>query len=175
MAAGQRRLDIFLPDRQPVEGAVELLLVDRAEAELGAEAGGREFGESGARAAASFEPGSRTRLTVSASTRSRQRSPAGPMSRSRPILRAVPRAAPTWPCGDPRSSWIASWSAGMTTLPFNSALKPADILLARPVGQVQQRALLDLAALAVALAQEDRRGRIPVPDRFRCTWPHHRQ
>ena len=38
--------------------------------------------------------------------------------------------------------------------------------LARPVGNVQQGALLDLAALAVALAQEDGRGRVAVGDGF---------
>ena len=38
--------------------------------------------------------------------------------------------------------------------------------LARPVGQVQQGALLDLAAIAVALAQQDGGGRVPVGDRF---------
>ena len=39
MAPGQRRLDRRLADRQPVESAVELLLVDGTEAELGPEAG----------------------------------------------------------------------------------------------------------------------------------------
>jgi hypothetical protein len=37
---------------------------------------------------------------------------------------------------------------------FQQRLEAGD-MLARPVGQVQERALLDLAALAVALAQED--------------------
>src|SRR5205807_6019652 len=35
-----------------------------------------------------------------------------------------------------------------------------------PVGEVQQRALLDLASLAVALAQQDGRGRVAIGDRF---------
>ena len=36
----------------------------------------------------------------------------------------------------------------------------------RPVGEVQQRALLDLGSLAVALAQQDSRGRAAIGDRF---------
>src|SRR5208282_5831988 len=40
MALGQSGLDRRLAHRQPVEGGVELLLVDGTEAELGAEAGG---------------------------------------------------------------------------------------------------------------------------------------
>ena len=57
--------------------------------------------------------------------RSRQRLPAGPMSRSSPIVRAVPRAAATWPCGSERTMLIAARSLGMTVPPFSSALKPA--------------------------------------------------
>src|ERR1700758_697875 len=38
--------------------------------------------------------------------------------------------------------------------------------LVRPVGEVQERALLDLASLAVALAQQDGRGRVAIGDGF---------
>ena len=46
-------------------------------------------------AVASLELGSRIQLTTRARMRSRQRLPSGPSNRSRPILRAVPRAAST--------------------------------------------------------------------------------
>src|SRR5204862_2508858 len=48
---------------------------------------------------------------------------------------------------------------------FEQCLEAGDPLL-RPVGEVQQRALLDLASLAVALAQQDGRGRVAIGDRF---------
>src|SRR5262249_61561366 len=44
-------------------------------------------------------------------------------------------------------------------------LEPGDAI-ERPVGEVQQGALLDLAAVAVALAQQDGRGRAAIGDRF---------
>jgi hypothetical protein len=44
-------------------------------------------------------------------------------------------------------------------------LEPGDPLV-RPVGEVQERALLDLAGLAVALAQQDSRRRVAIGDRF---------
>jgi hypothetical protein len=103
---GERRLDRRLADGEPVEGGVELVLIDRTEAELLTEAGLAVSGDS-ARAAASLEPGSRRRLTTRARTRSRQRLPSGPSRRSRPILRAVPRAAATCPCGSERMMMIA--------------------------------------------------------------------
>jgi hypothetical protein len=59
---------------------------------------------------------------------------------------------------------MASWSWGMTVPPLSS-LEPGDPLV-RPVGEVQERALLDLAGLAVALAQQDRRRRAAIGDRF---------
>jgi hypothetical protein len=49
MAAGQRRLDGGLAHRQPVEGAIEFLLVDRPQAEFGAETGGGGVGRERAR------------------------------------------------------------------------------------------------------------------------------
>ena len=52
--------------------------------------------------------------------------------------------------------------ARQTTPPFSSALKPA--IARRPVGQIEEGALLDLAGLAIALAQQDRGRRIAVGD-----------
>ncbi len=49
MAAGQRRLNGGLAHRQPVEGAIEFLLVDRPQAEFGAETGGGGVGRERAR------------------------------------------------------------------------------------------------------------------------------
>jgi hypothetical protein len=48
---------------------------------------------------------------------------------------------------------------------FEQCLEPGDPLV-RPVGEVQQGALLDLARLAVALAQQDGGGRVAIGDRF---------
>src|SRR5207237_812664 len=48
---------------------------------------------------------------------------------------------------------------------FEQCLEAGDPLV-RPVGEVQQRALLDLASFAVALAQQDGRGRVAIGDRF---------
>ena len=58
---------------------------------------------------------------------------------------------------------MASWSWGMTVPPLSSE---AGDPLVRPVGEVQQGALLDLARLAIALAQQDGRGRAAIGDRF---------
>ena len=99
MALGQRRLDGGLALQQPVERGVELVLVDLAETEQRRRGWRRRSPGESARAAASLEAGSRIRPTIMARTRSRQRLPSGPRIRSRPILRAVPRAAATWPCG----------------------------------------------------------------------------
>src|ERR1700730_4894448 len=48
---------------------------------------------------------------------------------------------------------------------FEQGLEGADQLV-RQVGEVHQRALLDLARLAVALAQQDGRGRVAIGDGF---------
>jgi len=48
---------------------------------------------------------------------------------------------------------------------FEQCLEAGDPLV-RPVGEVQERALLDLASLAVALAQQDGRGRVAIGDGF---------
>ena len=48
---------------------------------------------------------------------------------------------------------------------FEHAAQPFDVG-GGPVGQVAEGALPDLAALAIALAQQDRGGRVPVGDGF---------
>ena len=101
MALRQSGLDGGLALQQPVQGGVELVLIDLAEIKPRAKAGGggcRGKCASGGQLGCGFED----RPTRSARTRSRQRLPSGPRIRSRPILRAVPRAAATWPCGKVR-------------------------------------------------------------------------
>ena len=51
---------------------------------------------------------------------------------------------------------MASWS-GDDGAAFEQCLEAGDPLV-RPIGEVQQGALLDLARLAIALAQQDGRG-----------------
>ena len=48
---------------------------------------------------------------------------------------------------------------------FEHAAQPLDVGR-RPVGQIAERALTDLARLAVAFAQENGRGRVPIGDGF---------
>src|SRR5208282_2490589 len=84
---------------------------------------------SSALAVASFEAGAITRLTIIAMTRSRGRLGwrlvLGPSRRSRPIARAMPSTAATWPCGSDRSIVKASWPAGTTTPPFKTPRRPS--------------------------------------------------
>ena len=60
---------------------------------------------------------------------------------------------------------IASFSFGMDRAALQEGLEAGDAL-GRPVGKVEQRALPHLAALAIALAQEDRRPGVAVRDRL---------
>src|SRR5207237_4390967 len=70
MAFGKRRLDRRLADRQPVQCAIELVLVDHPESELLAEAGGRRVRRQRP-GGGKLGPGSRMRLTTRARMRSR--------------------------------------------------------------------------------------------------------
>src|SRR4051794_20704162 len=117
------------------------------------------------RAAASLETGSRMRPISRARMRSRQRSPSGPRRRSRPILRAVPSAAATWPCGRLRVTVKAILPGGDDGAALEHTAQAFDVRR-RPVGEVAQRAFADLALVAVALAQQDGGGRVPVRDGF---------
>ena len=60
------------------------------------------------RAVASLEAGAISRATIIAMTRSRQRLPAGPSKRSRPMSRSVPSTAATCPCGNARRTTMVS-------------------------------------------------------------------
>jgi hypothetical protein len=64
IAFGEGRLDRRLADRQPVEGAVELVLVDHPETELFAEAGGRSVGRQRAGGGKLVPPRWRTTRTI---------------------------------------------------------------------------------------------------------------
>src|ERR1700730_18639684 len=64
-----------------------------------------------------------------------------------------------------RAGGTAPKSRSSACAAFEQCLEPGDPLV-RPVGEVQERALLDLAGLAVALAQQDSRRRVAIGDRF---------
>ena len=85
--------------------------------------------------------------------------------RSRPILRAVPRAAATWPCGSAAGDGEGVVLGGDDGAAFEHAAQALDVG-GGPVGQVAQGALTDLAVLAVGFAQQDGGGRVPVRDGF---------
>src|SRR6476620_8490962 len=90
-----------------------------------------------------------------AMTRSRQRLPSGPRMRSRPMRRRVPRTAATWPCG--RGSDDEGLGGGRRRDDGCALEEGLEALeqVRGPVGEVAERALLDLATLAVGLAQQD--------------------
>src|ERR1700739_2189951 len=125
------------------------------------------------RAVASLETAAMSRATIMAMTRSRQRLRGGPSMRSRPMLRSVPSTAATWPFGTARRAVMLSRAAGddpcLIVRRHLAALEQGAQSfddLGRPIGQVGNGALLDLAGVAIALAQQDRGRRVSVGDRF---------
>ena len=164
MAPGQRRLDRRLADRQPVESAVELLLVDGTEAELGPEAGA-----GGLRRERARRRELRAGIEDPADGEREDEIPAAVALRSNEPIeadlarRAERRGDMTVRQGTDDADRLLVSRDDRAAL--QQRLEAGDPL-ARPVGQVQERALLDLPALAVALAQEDGRGRIAVRDGF---------
>ena len=124
MALGEHGLDRRLADREPVERRVELLFVDDPEAELVPQAGG---GGLGRQRAGRGKLGGRIEDAADGERQDEVAAAVAvwPDRRSRPILRAVPSAAATCPCGRERMMLIASFSLGMTVPPLSSALKPA--------------------------------------------------
>src|SRR4051812_11347393 len=98
-------------------------------------------------AVASLEVGSVRRAATMAMTRSRQRLPSGPRMRSSPIWRRVPRTAATWPCGSARrmvNTSGAAWGRNDGSAPEQGL--EAFQETGGPVGEVAQRAFLDLSA-----------------------------
>ena len=149
---------------QPVGSAVELVLVDGTEAEFDAEAGGGGFrrerasrrelragiedpadGEREDEIPAAVAVGSDEPVETDFARRAQRR-------RDRAVRQGADDADRLLVGRDDRAA-------------VQERLEASDPL-ARPVGNVQKRALLDLAALAEALAQEDGGGRVAVGDRF---------
>ena len=153
---GQRRLDRGLTLQQPVECIVKFVLIDLAEAELSAEArcggggrqrtGGGELGY-GVKDATDQQGEHKVAATI--------------------VTGAKDAVEADVARGAERGGNVAVWQAaddgeGLTLggddrAALQHTAQPFDVSYG-PVGQVAQSALTDLAAFAVALAQEDRRG-----------------
>ncbi len=120
-----------------------------------------------ARTNPSFERGAISRSTIIATTRSRWRRDllswaVLKISRSSAILRIVPSAAATWPCGSDRSTASSSGPVPITAPPFEQCPETLD-KGPRQLAQIGQGALLRAAArVAIALAQQHRRRRAPI-------------
>ncbi len=164
MALGERRLDRRLAHRQPIEGAVELVFVDRSEAQLFAQArgcgvgrqrtGGGQLGpgiehaadeEGQDEVAAAVAVGAEQPIEADLARHAERRRDMTVRQRTDDGNRLLP--------------------VGNDGTAFEQRLQASDPLL-RPVRQVQQRALPDLAAVAVALAQQDGRWRAAIGDSF---------
>ena len=156
MAFGEGRLDRRLADRQPVECAIELVLIDHPESELLAEAGGRSVRRQragGGKLGAGIED---------AADHQGQDEVAAAVA----VWAEQPIEADLARCAEDRVDMTMRQRAddgdgilvlGNDGAAFEQCLEAGDPLV-RPVGEVQQRALLDLARLAIALAQQDGRG-----------------
>ena len=164
MAFGERRLDRRLADRQPVECTIELVLIDQPESELLAKAGSRGVrrqrpggGKLGAGIEDAADDQGQDEVAAAVAVRAEQ-----------PIEADLARGAKRRV--DMTMRQRADNGDGILVLGDNGAafqqcLEAGDPLV-RPVGEVQQGALLDLASLAVAFAQQDGRGRIAIGDGF---------
>src|ERR1700738_1258086 len=164
MAFGEGRLDCRLAAPQPVECAIEFVLVDHPETELLAKAGGRGIRRQrpgggklgpGIEDAADYQ--GQDEVAAAVAVRAEQ-----------PIEADLARG------GEGRVDMTMRQRAddgkgilvlGNNGAAFEQCLEAGDPLV-RPVGEVQERALLDLASLAVALAQQDGRGRVAIGDGF---------
>jgi hypothetical protein len=156
MAFGKGRLDRRLADRQPVECAIELVLVDHPESELLAEAGGRSVRRQragGGKLGAGIEDAA-------------DHQGQGEVAAAVAIWAEQPIEADLARCAEGSVDMTMRQRAdngdgilvlGNDGAAFEQRLEAGDPLV-RPVGEVQERALFDLASLAVALAQQDRRG-----------------
>jgi hypothetical protein len=124
MTFGQGGLDGGLALQQPVQGGVELVLVDLAEAKCFAKArcggrGGERTG--GGELGGGFEDPADEECEDEVAAANA----VGAKDTSRPIPRAVPRAAATWPCGRLRVTVKASRSAAMTVPPLSTPRRPS--------------------------------------------------
>src|ERR1700726_3028073 len=164
MSFGEGRLDRRLAYRQPVEGPIELVLIDQPETELLAKAGSRGVrrqrpggGKLGPGIEDATDHQGQDEVAAAVAVRAEQ-----------PIEADLARGAEGRV--DMTMRQRADDGNGILVLGNNGAafeqcLEAGDPLV-RPVGEVQERALLDLARLAVALAQQDGRGRVAIGDGF---------
>src|SRR6266403_369661 len=164
MAFGEGRLDCRLADRQPVECAIELVLVDHPETELLAKAGGRRVrrqrpggGKLGTGSEDAVDHQGQDEVAAAVAVWAEQPIEADLARRAERRVDMTMRQR-----ADDGDGILVLGNDGAA---FEQRLEAGDPLV-RPVGEVQQRALLDLASLAVALAQQDGRRRVAVGDVF---------
>src|SRR5215510_14719005 len=161
---GKRRLDRRLADGKPVEGDVELVLIDRAEAELLAEtragrvrrqrAGG---GKLGAGIEQTADDEGQDKIATAVAVRAEQTVETDLARRSE-----GGDDVPMRQRADDGDRLLVTGDDGAT---FEQHLEAGDAVR-RPVGKVEQGTLFDPAALAVALAQQDGRRRVAIGNRF---------
>src|SRR6185437_12389920 len=164
MTFGQCGLDGGLALQQPVQGGVELVLVDLAETKCftkargggrgGERAGGGELG-GGFEDAADEEREDEVAAAIAVGAKDTvEADPAGGAERGGDV--AMREAA-----GD--GEGVAFGGDDGAALEHTAQ---AFDVGGGPVGEIAEGALPDLAALPVALAQQDRGGRVPVGDGF---------
>src|ERR1700738_4222287 len=156
MAFGEGRLDCRLGGRPPGASAIELVLVDYPQTELLAEAGGR-----GVRRQRAGGGKFGTRIENTADHEGQDE-----VAAAVTVWAEHPIEADLARCAEDRVDMTMRQRAddgngilvlGNDSAAFEQCLEAGDPLV-RPVGEVQQRALLDLAGLAIALAQQNGRG-----------------
>ena len=164
VAFGEGRLDRRLAHREPVQSAVEFVLVDHAEAELLAQAGAGGVrrqcpggGELGARIEQAADDESQHQVATAVALGAEQTIEAN-------LARRAERR------GDMPMRQRADNGDGLPVRRDNGAafeqhLEAGDTIL-RPVRKVQQSALLDPAGFAVTLTQQDGRRRAAIGNRF---------
>ena len=164
MAFRQRRLDGGLALQQPVQRGVEFVLVDIAEAEHLAEAGGGGGGRQRPRGG-EFRCG----LEDPADQQGEHEVPVAIAVGAEDAVE-TDLAGGAECRGDVAVRQAADDGEGVSLggddgAALEHAAQPFDVS-GRPVRQVAQSALTDLATLAIALAQQDGRGRVPVGNGF---------
>ncbi len=170
MALRKRPLDPFLLPEQPVEGGVDLALPDDAEAEDFAETGRGGIGIEGAHGGEL-----RGRDNDAVDDRRQHQVAAAPTGRTARAFAEQLRQAEG--AGDPEDGGDMAvrqraldrqrlLGLGHGDTAAQQRAQPLDELL-RPTAEVGERALLDLAPLAITLTQQDGGTRIPGSERFR--------
>jgi hypothetical protein len=168
MAFGQAGFDGRLAHQQPVECGVEFVIIDIAETERFAEAGGRGGGRE-----CPCRGQLRDRIEDAADEHRQDKVAASIAVGAEDALEADLAGGRDGRCD------VAVWQAaddgesiapgGDDSAPFEHTAQAFD-MGSGPVGEVAEGALTKLAVLAVSLAQEDGRRRIPVRDGY--TWPN---